>query len=153
MKNTLWVKYYCMAHHDDKMCFPSNCRYQITLKGHIEKSLQKWDALHFTYQHADCLQTLSKNRFSDEIVAKSEQVFENWKKSLWKKIKRVDRMQSIPKKRILWKRYRKLLLTSFQQTKSTQTSGWVFAERIAYVKKTKYDLELMSLWFLFWRLW
>ena len=49
--------------------------------------------------------------------------------------KRVDRMHSIAKKRLLRKKYRKLLLKSFQKTKSTQTSGSVFGEKLEQVKK------------------
>ena len=39
---------------------------------------------------------------------------------------------------------KKHLLSSFQKTKSTQTSGSVFADRIEQVKKTKFELELMK---------
>ena len=51
--------------------------------------------------------------------------------------KGVDRMPSIAKKRILRKNYKKQLFSSFQKTKTTLTSGSVFAERIEKVKKTK----------------
>ena len=59
-------------------------------------------------------------------------------------------MPSIAKKRLLRKKYKKHLLSSFQKTKSTQTSGSVFADRIEQVKKTKFELELMENvdWFL-----
>ena len=43
----------------------------------------------------------------------------------------VDRMPSIAKK-ILWKKYKKHLLSSFQDTKSTQTTGSAFAARIKH---------------------
>ena len=52
-------------------------------------------------------------------------------------------MPSIAKKRLLRKRYRKHLLSSFQKTKLTQNSGSVFADRIDQVKKTKFELELI----------
>ena len=45
----------------------------------------------------------------------------------------VDRMPSIAKKRLLKKKYKKHLFSSFQKTKTTQTSGSVFAERIEKV--------------------
>ena len=54
-------------------------------------------------------------------------------------------MPSIAKKRLLRKKYKKHLLSSIQQTKSTQPSGSVFADRIEHVKKTKFELELMKI--------
>ena len=54
-------------------------------------------------------------------------------------------MPSIAKKRLLRKKYIKHLLSSFQKTKSTQTSGSVFAERIEKVKKTKFELQLVKI--------
>ena len=36
------------------------------------------------------------------------------------------------------------MLSSFQKTKSAQSSGSVFADRIEQVKKTKFDLELIK---------
>ena len=53
-------------------------------------------------------------------------------------------MPSIVKKRLLGKKYKKHLLSSFQKTKPTQTSGSVFADRIEQVKKTKLELELIK---------
>ena len=49
---------YCIAHHDDKMCFLPGWRYQIFLMGDIKQLLQKLDAFRFNYQHVDCLYTL-----------------------------------------------------------------------------------------------
>ena len=54
-------------------------------------------------------------------------------------------MPSIAKKRLLRKKYKKHLFSSFQNTKSTQTSGSVFADRIEQVKKTKFELELIKI--------
>ena len=51
-------------------------------------------------------------------------------------------MPSISKKRILRKKYRIHLLSYFQKTKSTQTRGSAFADRIEQVKKTKFEFEL-----------
>ena len=54
-------------------------------------------------------------------------------------------MPNIAKKRLLGKKYKKQFLSSFQKTKSTQTSGSVFADRIEQVKKTKFELELIKI--------
>ena len=54
-------------------------------------------------------------------------------------------MPSIAKKRLLRKKYKKHLFSSFQKTKSTQTSGSVFEERIEKVKKTKSEFELIKI--------
>ena len=48
-------KEYCIARHDDKVCFLPNCRYHIILMGNIKELLQKLDAFCFNYHHVDCL--------------------------------------------------------------------------------------------------
>ena len=98
-------KEYCIARHDDKMCFLPNCRYHIILKGHIKELLQKLDAFCFNYQHVDCLYKLFKYRFSGKIVLKSGQLFDNLQKAVhFNQQKRgVDTMPSITKKRLLSK--------------------------------------------------
>ena len=50
-------------------------------------------------------------------------------------------MPSIAKKRLLRKKYKKHLLSSFQKIKPTQTTGSVFEQ----VKKTKIELELIKI--------
>ena len=59
--------------------------------------------------------------------------------------KGVDRMLSIPKKKLFRKKYKKHLFSSFQKTKTTHTSGSVFAERIEKVKKTRFEFDLIKL--------
>ena len=61
-------KKYCIARHDDKMCFLPNCRYHTILIGNIKELLQKLDEFCFNYQHVDCLYILFKYRFSGKIV-------------------------------------------------------------------------------------
>ena len=129
------------------MCFLPNCRYHIILIGNIKELLQKLDAMCFNYQHVDCLYTLFKYRFSDKIVLRSGQFFDNLKRAVHfnQQNRGVERMPSIAKKRFLRKNFKKHLLSSFQKTKSTQTSGSVFADRIEQVKRTKFDLELIEI--------
>ena len=140
-------KEYCIAGHDDKMCFLPNCRYHIILIGNNKELFRKLDAFCFNYQHVDCLYTLFKYRFSDKIVIKSGQTFDNLQRAVHfnRKNRGMDRMPSIAKKRLLRKKYKKHLLSSFQKTKSTQTSGSVFADRIDQVKMTKFELELIKI--------
>ena len=57
----------------------------------------------------------------------------------------VNRRPSIAKKRFLRKKYKKRLFSSIQKTKTTQTSGSVFAETIEKAKKTKFELELIKI--------
>ena len=142
----LVCKDYCSAHHDDKTCFLPACKYHILLIGNVEELLKKLDTFCFTYQHVDCL-SLFKYRFSGKVIANSGQVFDNVQRAVDfnQRNKGVDRMPSIAKKRLLRKRYKKHLFSSFQKTKSTQTSGSVFAERIEKVKKTKFELELIKI--------
>ena len=72
----------CIACHDDKMCFLANCRYHITLLGNIKELLQNLDAFCFNYQHVDCLYTPIKYRFSDKIVMKCGQLFDNLQRAV-----------------------------------------------------------------------
>ena len=143
----LVCKDYCIAHHDDKTCFLPAYKYHILLIGNVEELLKNLDTICFTYQQVDCLYTLFKYRFSGKVIAKSGQVFDNVQRAVDfnQRNKGVDRMPSIAKKRLLKKKYKKHLFSSFQKTKSTQTSGSVFAERIENVKKTKFDFELKKI--------
>ena len=90
----------------------------------------------------DCLYTLFKYRFSGKVIAKSGQVFGNVQRAVDfnQKNKGVDRKPSIAKMRLLRKKYKKHLFSSFQKAKTTQTSGSVSAEIIQKVKKTKFEL-------------
>ena len=140
-------KDYCIAQHNEKTCFLPTCNYHFVQLGNVQKLLKKLDTFCFTYQHVDCLYTLFKYRFSKKLIAKSGQVFDNVKRAVDfnHKNKGVDRMPSIAKKRLLRKKYKKHLFSSFQKTKTTQTSGSVFAERIEKVKKTKFEFELINI--------
>ena len=133
----------CIAHHDAKMCFLPNCRFHILLLGKLEELSQKLDPLYFTYQHADCFHTLFNCRFSGNSVVKSGLVIDNAQRAVNfnQRNRGVNRMPSIAKKRLLSKKYRKHL-SSLQKTKSTQTSGSVFAEISEQVKETKHELEI-----------
>ena len=146
-ENFIVCKDYCIAHHDDKTCFLPSCKYHILLHGNVEELLKKLDTFCFTYQHVDCLYILFKYRFSGKVIAKSGQVFDNVQRAVDfnHRNKGVDRMPTIAKKRLLRKKYKKHLFSSFQKTKTTQTSGSVFAERIEKNKKTKFELELIKI--------
>ena len=133
---------YCIAHHDDETCFSPACKYHIILLGNVEELLKKLDTFCFTYEHLDCLYTLFKYRFSVKVIAKSGQVFDNVQRAVdfHQRNKGVDRMPGIAKKRLLRKKYKKHLFSSFQKTKTMQTSGSVFGDRIEQVKEIKFEL-------------
>ena len=146
-KKYIVCKDYCIAHHDDKACSLPSCKYNILLPANVQELLKRLDIFCFTYQHMDCLYTLFKYRFNGKVIAKSEQVFNNVQRAVAfnHRNKAVDRMLSIAKKRLLRKKYKKHLFSSFQKTKSTQTGGSVFAERIEKVKKTNFELDLIEI--------
>ena len=151
ISETTYEKYivckdYCVAHYNKKTCFLPACKNHIVLFGNFQELLKKLDTFCFTYQYVDCLYTLFKYRFSGKVIAKSGQVFDNVQRAVHfnHRNKGVDRRPSIAKKRLLRKKYKKHLFSSFQKTKTTQTSGSVFAERIEKVKKTKFKLELIK---------
>ena len=108
-------KDYCIAHHNEKTCFLPACNYDIVLLENVQELLKKLDSFCFTYQNVDCLHTLFKYRFSGKVVPKSGQVFDNVKRAVDfnHRNKGVDRMPSIAKKRLLRKKYRKHLFSSF----------------------------------------
>ena len=139
-------KEYCIARHDDKMCFLPNCRYHIILIGNTKDWLQKLDAFCFNYQHVDCLYTFFRYRFSGKIFVRNGHFFDNSQRAVLfnQQNRGVERMPSIAKKRLLRKKYKKHLLSSLQKTKSTHTSGSVFANRIEQVKTTEFQLELIK---------
>ena len=128
------------------MCFLPNCRYHIILKGNIKELLQKLDAFCFNYQHVDCLYTLFKYRFNEEIVIKSGQLSDSLQRAVHfnQQNRGVERKPSIAKSRLLTKKHKKQLLISFQKIKLAQTSGSVFADGIEHIKKTKFELELIK---------
>ena len=140
-------KDYCIPQHKEKVCFLPACKFHIVLLGNVQELLKKLDSFCFTFQHVHCLYTLIKYRLSGKVIAKSGQVFDNVQQAVDfnHRNKGVNRMPSIPKKRLLMKKYKKLLYSSFQKTKTTQTSGSVFAERIENVKKTIFDFELIKI--------
>ena len=140
-------KEYCIAPHDDKVCFLPNSRYHIILIGKFKELLEKLDAFCFNYYQVGCLYTLFKYRIISGIVVKSGQLFDNLKRAVHfnQQNRGKDRMSSIMKKKLLRRKYKKQLLSSFQKTKSTQTIGSVFADRIEHTKWTKLELELIKI--------
>ena len=108
--------------------------------------VQKLDAFCFNYQHVKCLYILFKYRFTAKIVVESGQFFDNVHRAVHfnHQNRGVDRLPSNAKKRLLRKKYKKHLLSSLQKTKSTQTSGSVFADRSEQVKKIEFELKLIQ---------
>ena len=109
------------------------------------------DAVCINYQHVDCLYTRFKYHFSSKIVVKGAQIFDNLQRAdqFNHQNRGVDRMSSISKQRLFRKKYKKHLLSSFQKTKLTQTSGSVFGDRIGQVKKTRIQIELIKIVYCF----
>ena len=118
-------KEYCVALHDDKMCFLPSCRCLFILTGNIEKLLQKLDAFCVNCQHVDYLYTHFKYRFSDKIFVKSGQFCDYLQRTVHfnQQSSGGVKITSISKKRLLRRKNKKLSLSSYQKTKSTQTCG------------------------------
>ena len=115
-------KDYCNAHHNERTCFLPACKNHIVLLGNVQELLKKLDTFCFTYQHMECLHTLFRYRFSGKIIAKSGQMFDNMQRAVDfnHRNKGVDRRPSIAEKRLLRKKYKKHLFSSFQKTKTTR---------------------------------
>ena len=130
--------------HDDRMCFPTTCSFHIILIKDIKELLRKFHAFCFNYQNEDSSCKLLKHRFCGKIVVKSGHFLDNMQRAFdFNHLSRgLDRMPSIAKKKLSRKKYKKPLLSSFQNVKMTQTSGSVFADGKEQVKKTEFELEL-----------
>ena len=137
-------KDYCIAHHNEKTCFLPAGKNHIVLLRNVQELLKKLDSFCFTFQHVDCLYTLFNYRFSGKGNAKSGQVFDNVQRAVDfnHRNKGVDRMPSIAKKRLLRKKYKKHLFSSFQNTKATQTSGSVFEKELKKLKRLNLNSNL-----------
>ena len=111
-QNYIVSKEYCIAHQDDRMCFLPNCSYHILLICNNKELLQQLDAFCFNNQHVDCLYTHFKYHFSGKIVVKSGQLFDNLQKAVHsnQQNRRLDRMPSNGKKRLLRKKYKKTIV-------------------------------------------
>ena len=108
-ENYIVSKEYSIARHDDKVCFLPKWRYHFILIGQNQDLLQKLGAFCSNYQHVDCLYTLFKYRFSDIIVIKSGQLFDNLQRAVHfnQQNRGMDRMPRIAKKRLFRKKYKK----------------------------------------------
>ena len=106
------TKEYCIASHDDKRCFLPNCRYHSNLIVSNKELQQKLDAFCFNYQHVEWLYTLFKYRFSGKIAVNGGQLFDNVQRAVRfnHQNRRVDRMPSIAKKRLLRKSKKKTFI-------------------------------------------
>ena len=67
---------YCIASHDEKLCFLNNCRYHIILMRDIKDLLQKLHALCCDYQYVECLCTLSSTDPMVKFFTKTGQFFD-----------------------------------------------------------------------------
>ena len=134
---------FCVAFHNDKTCFVSNCKFHFILPGNVDELLKELDKFCFTCQLVDCLHKVFKYRFRGKFIAKSGQVLDNEQRAVdfSHRSKGVERMPSIAKKRPLRRNFKKHLFNSFKKTKTMQTGGSVFAKRIEKVQKTKLELE------------
>ena len=139
-------KEYCIARHDDKMCFLFNCIYHNILIGIIRELLQKLDALFQLPTRGLSVYIFQVPLQWQNCCQKSGQLSDNLQRAFRFNHQNsgVDRMPSITKKKLERIKYKKLWLSAFQKTKSTQTSVSVFADTTEKVKKTKFELELIK---------
>ena len=91
----------------------------------------------------DCLYIVFKYRFRGKVIAKSGQVFDNVQQAVDFNHRKKGSRHNVEhcKKKTLEEKYKKHLFSSFQKTKTTQTSGSVFAKRIQKVEKTKFVFQ------------
>ena len=102
---------------------------------HSVSTTNKWTVcIHFS-STASLAKLLS--RVDKSLIICRGQFFSTSKTEEW-------REGPASQKKLLRKKYKKLLLSSVQKIKSTQTSGSVFADRMEQVKKTNIELHLIK---------
>ena len=140
-------KQYCIARHDEKMCFLPSCRYHIILIGNIKELLQKMDAFCFNYQHVDYLYTLFKYRFSGKMLSRVDSFLIICRGQFISSTKVDDWPECLASEEetLEEKLQKKTFDSSFQKTKSTEISGSLFADGIEQIEKNKIQSELKSL--------
>ena len=100
---------YCVAAHDPAFCFLKNCKFHLLIADKDLNDLSvKLDRVCFTYQHVDCFYTLFKFRFCGNVLEKNGEIFDSVERavSFDKLNEGVDKMPSIPKKRLLRKKFK-----------------------------------------------
>ena len=65
---------YCIASHDDKMCFLPKCGHHIIITEVNKELLQLLNAIWFNYHHVDSPSRLFEYRGTGKIVVKSGQL-------------------------------------------------------------------------------
>ena len=112
-------KEYCIARHDENMCFLLNCRYHNIPIEDIKLLLRKLDAFCFNYQQVDCLFTLFKYQLRGGTVVKSGQLIDNLQRAVHfnQQNRGVDRMPSIAKKGIMMKSSKSIYSAPFKRQK------------------------------------
>ena len=148
--NFLVIRDYCVASNDSTLCSLKHFQYHLLLIADKEMKdlFTKLDRFCFNFQRVDCFYTLSKHRFSGNVVLKSGEIFETEERtvSFNKLNKGVDKVPSNAKRRLLRKKFKKHMMISIQKSTSVQTSGSVFVERPERVRgTTKFELELMKI--------
>ena len=138
---------YVVASHNN-FCPLKTCRYHIVLISFsIEDLLQKLEDLSYLYQTVDCLYTLYKHQFFGNILEESGLVFTQLDRAVKHNYenKYVEKLPSVPKKRLSRKKFKRHLLRAEQRNVSTQTVGSSFLDRIQYLKNSKYEGELIKI--------
>ena len=94
--------------------------------------LQRLDKYQYVYQETDCLYTLYKHRFFSSIVTSSGEVFNQLSCGVQHnlRLKGAEKTPSVPRKRVVRKKFKKYYLNSNQKLASTQTLGSAFLDRI-----------------------
>ena len=134
-------KEHCISRRDDKMCFLPNCSYNIILLGHVDEL--NW--IHFaspintwtvSTDFSSTASVAELSRVDNSLIICRGQFVSTSKTEEW-----IDCPASL---KTLDEKYKKHLFSSYQNTKSAQTSASVFADRIEQVKETKFELELIK---------
>ena len=139
---------YSVVSHNYTFCPLKNCSYDIILiSSSINELLQKMDDLSFQYQTVDYLYTLYKHQFFVHTMDEAGLVFTQLKRAVRHnpENKFVEKLPSVPKKRLSGKKFMRHLLRAEQRKASTQTLRSSFFDRIRSLENSKYESELIKI--------
>ena len=98
------TKEYCIARHDDKMCFLPSCRYHIKQISEIKELLQNWmHSLSTTNTWTVCINFSCTDSMAIMLARVEECLKMCWGEFISTSNTGVDRMPSVLKKRLLRK--------------------------------------------------
>ena len=139
---------YCLAHYDEKICFPLSCRQHNIQNKDMWELLWKTNSFYFTQHRVNCLYILFKCRFVGKIVATGRQLFDYVKTALYdsQRIGGMDPLPSHAKKGILRKKYRSIfeLIRDLGWRNQFKPVDKLWHRKLEHFQQNLFEFELIT---------